>query len=115
MLGMSVTHQFNISISPFEALSLVKAGLGENTELIHEELNNLGSDQSIGTMIFERYFHRSGNQAGLVVNIDNLQGVTNVRLIAVGSSGSKYFKIDWGAGESFASSVEKILSSYIID
>ncbi|KGE17183.1 DUF6054 family protein [Paenibacillus wynnii] len=112
---MSVIHSFNLSLSPVEALSLVKAGLGENTELIHEELNNMGPDLSIGTLIYERYFHRSGNQAGLVIIIDNLQGVTNVRLISVGSSGSKYFKIDWGAGKSFASSVEKILFMYIID
>ena len=112
---MAVTHHFNVSLSPVEAMSLVKGGLGENTELIHEELNQLGPDQTIGTLIFERYFHRSGNQAGLVVQIDNLQGVTNVRLIAVGSSSSRYFKIDWGAGKSFASSVETVLSSYIID
>ena len=112
---MSVTDSFNVSLSPVEALSLVKTGLSENAELVHEELNNMGTNLSIGTLIYERYFFRSGNQAGLVIIIDNLQGVTNVRLIAVGSSNSLIFKIDWGAGKSFASSVEKVLSSYIID
>jgi hypothetical protein len=112
---LSHTHSFNISLSPGEALSLIKSELPAQTELIHEELNDAGDNRFIGTLIYERYFFRSGNQAGLIVIIDNLNGETNVRLIAVGSSNSLVFKIDWGAGRSFATSVEKLLAPYIIN
>jgi len=112
---MSVTESFNISLQPMEALSLIKDELSQSTELIHEEFNEISANLCIGTLIYERYFFRSGNQAGLVVIIDNLHGVTNVRLIALAASNSLVFKIDWGASKSFAASVEKILSRYIID
>ncbi|SYX86180.1 conserved protein of unknown function [Paenibacillus alvei] len=47
--------------------------------------------------------------------IDNLRGVTNVRVVATGSSEGLIFNFDWGAADDFASSVESILEEYIID
>ncbi|OMF97780.1 hypothetical protein BK144_00645 [Paenibacillus sp. FSL R7-0273] len=96
-------------------MALIKDGMGTGAELLHEELNNVGEGRMIGTLVYERYFLRSGNQAAMVIIADNLQGVCNIRLISAGSSNSMIFKVDWGAGRSFASSVAKILSEYTIE
>ncbi|MEQ7050938.1 DUF6054 family protein [Paenibacillaceae sp. P-4] len=56
-----------------------------------------------------------GYRAALIVMIDNLRGVTNVRVVATGSSEGLIFNFDWGAADDFASSVESILEEYIID
>ncbi|MBW4080820.1 DUF6054 family protein [Paenibacillus sp. S150] len=112
---MADVYSFNVSLQPMEALWMVKKGLSADSELLHEEYNEAGEGRSIGTLVYERYFIRSSNQAALVVIADNLQGVTNVRLNAAGSSKGMIFKMDWGAGRSFASSVEQLLSAYILE
>ncbi|WP_379152794.1 DUF6054 family protein [Paenibacillus sp. sgz5001063] len=112
---MADGYSFNVSLQPEEVLIMVKEGMPVSSELLYEEHNELGDGYSIGTMIYERYFFRSGNQAALVIIFDNLQGVTNVRLIAAGASKGIVMKLDWGAGQSFASSVEKLLSDYILE
>ncbi|WP_379127116.1 DUF6054 family protein [Paenibacillus sp. sgz500958] len=112
---MSNVYSFNISLTPYQALSLIRDTLPRNSELVHEEINDAGDGRMIGTLVYERYFFRSANQAALVIIIDNLQGVTNVRLIAAGVSNGMILKIDWGAGASFVSSVEKLLEPYVID
>ncbi len=111
---MNEVLRFDISLQPDAAITLVKEGLTEQSELLHQELHDLGDGRMIGTLVYERYFFRTGNQAALVVIVDNLCGVSKVRLIPAGSSNSLIFKIDRGAGKSFASSVEKILSAYIL-
>ncbi|MNC59194.1 hypothetical protein D3C76_181750 [compost metagenome] len=112
---MQNMYSFNVSLQPMEALVMVKEGLSADSELLHEEYHEVGDAHSIGTLVYERYFFRSGNQAALVVIFDNFQGVTNARLIAAGGSRGKIMKMDWGAGKSFASSVEKLLSAYILE
>ncbi|WP_054940439.1 DUF6054 family protein [Paenibacillus ihuae] len=111
---MNEVLRFDISLQPDAAITLVRNGLTEQSELLHQELHDLGDGRMIGTLVYERYFFRTGNQAALVVIVDNLCGVSKVRLIPAGSSNSMIFKIDRGAGKSFAASVEKILSSYIL-
>ncbi|AIQ47039.1 hypothetical protein R70723_14985 [Paenibacillus sp. FSL R7-0273] len=112
---MADKFQFNVKVNPAVAMALIKDGMGTGAELLHEELNNVGEGRMIGTLVYERYFLRSGNQAAMVIIADNLQGVCNIRLISAGSSNSMIFKVDWGAGRSFASSVAKILSEYTIE
>ncbi|NIK75499.1 hypothetical protein FHS15_000599 [Paenibacillus castaneae] len=103
---------FNISIAPIEALHLVRDQ--QNADLVHEEYNELGEGRFIGTQIYEKYYIRSKNRAALIVIIDNINGVTNVRAISTGSSEGIIFNFDWGAADNFVSSVEKILGEYII-
>lgn len=103
---------YKVNISPEHALSLVKDK--ENADLVHEEMNVLENGRSIGTLVFEKYFFRVGNRAALVVIADNINGVTDVRVIATGSSQGMIFNFDWGAADSFAYSVEDILKDYII-
>lgn len=87
----------------------------QDADLVHEEYNELGEGRAIGTLIFEKYYFRTKNRAALIVIIDNLKGVTNVRAIATGSSEGLFFNIDWGAADNFVSSVERILEDYMIE
>lgn len=109
---MSICN-FKVKINPQYALNLVKEN--ENADLVHEELNDLGNDRSIGILVFEKYFMRVGNRAALVVIADNIKGITDVRAIATGSSQGLIFNFDWGAADDFAYSVGDILREYIIE
>lgn len=106
-------RSFNVSITPYQALELVMNQ--QNADLVHEEYHPLGEGKEIGTQVYEKYYFRSKNRAALIVMTDNLRGVTNVRVVATGSSEGLIFNFDWGAADDFASSVESILEEYIID
>ncbi|KXG73695.1 DUF6054 family protein [Thermotalea metallivorans] len=106
-------HHFQISIDPVRAFHLVKEN--ENAELVYEEIHDLGGDQYIGTLVFEKYFFRTSNRAALVVIIDNIKGQTAVRAIATGSSQGLLFNFDWGAANDFAYSVKAILQDFIVE
>ncbi|KUP23058.1 DUF6054 family protein [Paenibacillus sp. DMB5] len=112
---MAEKYTLNVKVNPDVAMALIKDGMGPGAELLHEELNDLGGGRMIGTLVYERYFLRSGNQAAMVIIADNLQGVCNIRLVSAGSSNSMIFKMDFGAGKSFASSVAKILADYTVE
>lgn len=73
----------------------------------------MGNGIYIGTLIFEKYFMRVKNRVALVVIIDNIYGQTDVRSVSTGSSEGMIFNFDWGAADSFASSVHDILGDYI--
>ena len=104
---------FKVNIDPVEALELVKKN--QDAELVHEEIHDLGEGKYIGTLVFEKYYFRSGNRAALVVIADNLQGETGVRSVATGSSQGLIFNFDWGAADDFASSVMSILREHIVE
>ncbi|WP_442603023.1 DUF6054 family protein [Paenibacillus sp. KN14-4R] len=103
---------FNVNLSPADAYALVIQH--QDADLVHEEFHNLEYGRKMGTLIFEKYYFRTKNQVALVVLIDDLQGVTNVRVISTGSSEGLFFKFDWGASQNFVNSVESILQDYII-
>ncbi len=107
---------FKVSITPAEALELVKQHhSAQGTELIHQELYDIGEGRAIGTLIFQKYYFRAGNRAALVVIADNLKGFSEVRSIATGSSQGVIFDFDWGAADSFANSTREILKEYILE
>ena len=104
---------FNISINPVKAFQLVKES--EDADLIHEEINNVGDQKYIAILVFEKYFMRVSNRAGLIVIFDNVKGETEVWVIATASSKGMIFNFDWGAGDDFAVSVREILEEYIVE
>ncbi|HEU4965032.1 MAG TPA: DUF6054 family protein [Bacilli bacterium] len=104
---------FKVNIEPDRVIEEVKRH--QNAELVHEELHDLGDGKQMGTLVFEKYFFRTKNRAALVVIVDNIHRATDVRVVATGSSQGLIFNFDWGAGDSFAGSVEDILREYLIE
>ena len=108
---MSISS-FKVSITPQKAYDLLKNH--ENADLVYEEFTRLENGLSTGTLIYEKYYMRTSNRAALVIMIDDFKGNTEVRAVATGSSQGMFFNFDWGAADSFASSVERILENYIV-
>lgn len=112
---MGESYQLNVELQPGEVVMLIKEGMTQRSELLYEEFNEVGNGRMIGTLIYERFYFRSRNQAALVIIVDNLRGTaSNVRLIPAGASQGLILKMDWGAGQSFASTVEEILEDYVV-
>jgi hypothetical protein len=107
------TTDFRVRISSSETFAKVRDQ--QTADLVHEEFHDLGDGKSLGTLIFEKYYMRTKNNAALIVLIDDLKGFTEVRLIATGTSGGMIFTFDWGAGDNFIESVADILQEYIIE
>lgn len=102
---------FEVKIKPSNALSEVRANL--NADLVHEELHQIDEDREIGVFVFEKYYFRSKNRAALTVIAENLQGTTQVRAIATGSSEGLFFNFDWGAADNFVGQIRDILGAYV--
>lgn len=104
---------FIVSLKPSQVMDKVKGE--ENSDLVYEEFNDIGSGKYNGTLIFEKYFMRAGSRAALVVLVNNFNGKTIVTSVATGSSQGMLFNFDWGAADSFAEGVKRILRSYITE
>ena len=103
---------FKVSLPLIQAMELIKEG--QNSELVHEEVLDIGNGKLTGTLIFEKYFFRSSNRAALIVILDNLEGVTDLRVVSTGSSQGLVINFDWGAASDFVKSVRWSLKDYII-
>lgn len=64
-------------------------------------------------LVFEKHYYRAGNRLTLTVTLDNFTGKTRVHYVG-GGGGEGLFRFDWGAADSFADSVNDILSKYRI-
>lgn len=103
---------FKVSLPLIQAIELIKEG--QNSELVHEEILDIGDGKLTATLIFEKYFFRSSNRAALIVILDNLEGVTDLRVISTGSSQGLVINFDWGAASDFVESVRRSLKDYIV-
>ncbi|SRR5690554_6162066 len=103
---------FKVSLSPVEALEIIKSE--QSSELVHEEILDIGNGKVVATLIFEKYYMRTSNRAALMVILDNLEGVTDLRVISTGSSQGVIFNFDWGASSDYVASVKKSLGEYIL-
>lgn len=104
--------EFKVDLSLVEAMARIKED--QSSELVHEELLDIGEGKLSGTLIFEKYFFRSKNRAALIVMMDNLEGTTDLRVVSTGSSQGLVFNFDWGAAIDFAESVRNSLKDHII-
>lgn len=103
---------FHVRLSPREAMEVIVEN--ENADLVHQEIHDLNDAKSICTLVFEKYFFRTKSRAALVVIMYNFQSTTEVRVVATGSSDGLIFNFDWGAADTFASTVREILSDTIL-
>jgi hypothetical protein len=112
---MSVKN-FNVSISPREAADIIQSEILRGSisgTLVDHYMRTAGSSE-VHVLIMEKYYMRSSNRASVTTTIDNLDGSTRVHVVAAGSSEGVFFRFDWGAGNSFATSVERALEQYIV-
>jgi hypothetical protein len=107
------TVAFNVTITPEEALGIIKQN--HTASLVYDEYIDLNNGKGIGTLVYEKYFIRNSNRAALTVICDNVQGRTEVRAIATGASQSMFFNLDWGASSEFAHSVHRILKDFTVE
>ncbi len=103
---------FKVSLDALTTLETIKNS--QDSELVHEEIVDVGNGKMVATLIFEKYFIRAKNRAALVITLDNIEDHTDLRIISTGSSQGMIFNFDWGAADSFVSSVRKSLEDYII-
>lgn len=106
-------YNYKVNLEPIIVFEMIKKQ--QNAELVYEEHFNLEDDKFTGTLIFEKYYMRTGSWASLIVIIDNINEYTDIRSISTGSSQGLFSNLDWGAADSFAKSVGNIVNNYIID
>lgn len=82
--------------------------------LVHIETHQV-EGKNMTTLVFEKYFMRVKNRVALVVILEDFKGDTSLRVVSTGSSEGMFINFDWGAANSFVSSVERILSDYILE
>jgi hypothetical protein len=112
---MSV-REFKVSLNPIEAMQKIHEGVsgGSISGTLVDHYERSSGDHQVVVFVVEKYFIRTSNRSSMTVTIDNFDGTTRVHAVASGSSESVFFRFDWGAGNSFANSVEKALAEYHI-
>lgn len=108
---------FKVDLQPVEAMNKIRAGVTDGSisgKLIDHYVRTVG-DYQVVVFVLEKYFMRTSNRASMTVTIDNFEGTTKVHAAASGSGEGVFFRFDWGAGDSFANSVERALADYIIN
>lgn len=112
---MSV-REFDINISPVEAMNKIHNGVigGSISGKLVDYYERVSGDHQVVVFVLEKYFMRTSNRSSMTVTIDNFGDATKVHAVASGSSESPFFRFDWGAGDSFANSVENALAQHII-
>ena len=104
---------FRVSLDALTTLETIKKA--QDSELVHEEIVDVGNGKMVATLIFEKYFMRASNRAALIVTLDNIEDYTDLRVISTGSSQGMFLNFDWGAADSFVSSVRRSLKEYILE
>lgn len=112
---MSVKN-FTVSITPREASDIIQTEIlrGSISGTLVDHYERVVSSSVVHVLIMEKYYMRSNNRASVTATIDNFDGTTRVHVVAAGSSEGVFFRFDWGAGNNFATSVERALKQYIV-
>ncbi len=108
---------FKVDLQPLDAMNKIKSGVtdGSISGKLIDYYERTAGDHQVVVFVLEKYFMRTSNRASMTVTIDNFDGTTKVHAAASGSSEGVFFRFDWGAGDSFANSVEQALANYIIN
>lgn len=107
---------FTVNIQPREAVEIIESEIlrGSISGTLVDHYARTVESSEVHVLIMEKYYMRSNNRASITATIDNFEGETRVHVVAAGSSEGMFFRFDWGAGNSFATSVERALENYII-
>lgn len=104
---------FKVSLDALSTIEKIKNGQIEFSELMNEEIIDVKNGKIVATLIFEKYYFRSGNWAALIATVDNIEELTHLRIVSIGSSGN-VLNFDFGSAKSFVNSIRVSLADYII-
>lgn len=103
----------SLSITPKDVLELL---MGEiEGDLVHHGDYNVGKKKSVGTIVLERFYPRENHQRMLVVEVVNINGVTNGTIITSSNPEAWRYQLDWNIEDTFMNEVMEVLDEYIID
>ena len=103
-----------VSLSPGDTVRMLEDNIVRGS--ISAELIDQYVAGDVCVMVFEKYFMRNSSRAALTVTVHpDGRGATAVHSVGSGGGQNALFKFDWGAGKSFAGSVEQTLAQYIIN
>ena len=108
---------FNIRISPQEAVRLLDQGIVEGSfsgERLDYYVPYHQGELLCVVVVYEKFYYRAGNRLMLTVTIDNLSGVTHVHSIGGGGGDGAFWRFDWGASQKFTEAAWDILGAYAV-
>ena len=108
MAGITMTGRGDVS-GIAGMLSERIQGSGISCRLVDTMQRRLG-DGDLIVMVFEKYFMRASNRVSLTVVISGREGEVQVDAIGSGGGQGPLFSFSWGAEESFAGTVQRILA-----
>ncbi len=103
----------SLSIEPKYVLELLMEGI--QGDLVYDRLYNLGRKKNAGSIIFEKFYPRENHQRMLVIEIENIDGVTNGTIITSSSPEEWRYQLDGDIEDTFMNDVLEILDEYIIE
>ncbi len=101
---------YTLTCTPEYAASIIRQTVEDGSitgELIDRYDRQAGEYRCI-VLVFEKHYYRVGQRLTLTVTIDNLSGTTRIHTVG-GGGGEGLFGFDWGAAESFETSVLRAL------
>lgn len=102
----------SLSMAPKEMLELLMAEI--DGDLIHHNLQELDEGKSFGSAVFEKFYPRENHQRMLVVNTENIKGITNGTIITSSNPDEWRFQLDWDTEDGFLEEVMELLDEYIL-
>ena len=100
-----------VSLSVRDTLKKMKEKVDDSMSGTVLDYHPLPCDGAV--IIFEKYYYRAENMLTLTAVVYPEGANTHVHLVS-GGGGSGIFGIDWGASDSFETSIEEALDRYII-
>ncbi|WP_144510508.1 DUF6054 family protein [Bacillus sp. FJAT-22090] len=109
-------REFYVSLSPKAALDILQHHIvqGSISGTIVDVYERVVGERQVVVCVLEKYYMRTSNRASLTITLDNLENNTKVHAAASGGGSGAFLRFDWGAGESFVSSVENALGGFIV-
>jgi hypothetical protein len=105
-------YNFNVKMEPEKVYEVLINEIGD--ELIYEEKYNVNQDHHMYVLLFERNYFRTSNKATLTVTIKNVNGMTEVNAVSLGTSLNLFLIMDWDAKRDFAYEVKEMFKSHIV-
>ena len=106
------TRMISLSIRPNEVLELLISEV--DGDLLHSEYHHLKKDVGFGSVVFQRYMDRVDHPISLIVNAENIHGITHATIISSSFAEGWDQMFDGDVGDELMDKVMEILERYII-